>query len=739
MQPNIPSKKISRKDIAKMSFRDFLRASREPYQRLFSYLKPYRWRFTLGIIYGALYGAVQALMIFDIQYVAGAVFNEHKPKVTGVVLSQAGVATAAETAGAPPSVGQIWVQFYLDTKYQQSLRPGQIIHSTRFPTLNGAQIPGQIVTVTPRSAGGSDFLEVELAVDDPEHRLQPGALALADFGRLPSKKVALVKWFPELAELRIEHPSILVLAAICASIPLLMALRGLCSYLNSYYMLWVSVRVLDDIRQQVFRHTLEQSMEFFNKSKAGELVQTVFNQTRMAQQALTSIASDLVKQPITIVTGLVTLFVIDWKFTLVSFIIFPLCLIPVVVVSRKVRKAGSREEEEAGMLMVVMHEAFAGIRVVKTHAREEFESKRFNVANRQIMQYVMRWRKALELNGPAVETIASLGTAAALLWAHVHQLTFDNFLALTGGMMVLYPAFKAISRIQLTMQKCLASTTKVFELLDRPATIQDMPDAVALPRVRGEIRFENVSFGYQADRPVVRNINLTIPAGTTCALVGESGAGKSTLLALLQRLYEVESGAIRVDGQDIRGVTQASLRENIATVSQDTFLFHDTIGNNIRYGRLDAGQHDVEAAAKLAFAHDFILQKDAGYESVSGDKGCQLSGGQQQRISIARALLKNAPVLLLDEATSALDSEAEKQIQAALDTLSAGRTVIAIAHRLSTILKADQIVVMVDGEIKEIGTHRELFEKSGYYRRLYDLQFNHHEEEGLPVEDMVIG
>jgi len=633
MQPAKSAKKISRKDISKMSFWDFVHASREPYQRLFSYLKPYRFRFFLGILFGALFGAVQALLVFDVQYVAGAVFESHE------------------------------------------------------------------VTKTP---GIVKWLE---------------------------------KWFPNLAHLQFES-TVWIVLAICATIPLLMLLRGLCSYLNSYYMLWVSVRVLDDIRQQVFRHTLGQSMEFFNKSKAGELVQTVFNQTRMAQTALTSISSDIVKQPITIVSGLGALFWLDWRFTLTSFIIFPLCLLPVVFVSKKVRKAGANEEEEAAMLMVVMHEAFSGIRVVKTHAREDFESERFNAANRQIMRFVMRWRKALEMSGPLVETIASFGVAIALVWAWHYHLAFKTFLSLAGGMMMLYPAFKALSRIQLTMQKCLASTTKVFELLDRPAAIQDAPEAVTLPKAQGDIHFDGVTFGYGHDKLAVENIKLTIPAGTRCALVGASGAGKSTLFSLLQRLYEVEIGAVKIDGYPIRTVTQASLRENIATVSQDTFLFHDTIANNIRYGRLDATQAEVEAAAKAAYAHDFILQQPHGYETVIGDKGCLLSGGQQQRLSIARALLKNAPILLLDEATSALDSESEVQIQKALDKLAEGRTVIAIAHRLSTIQNANQIVVMEHGQIKEIGTHNELIEKSGYYRRLYDLQFHRHRGEEVPIEEM---
>lgn len=611
------TKKVSRKDIAKMSFADFLRAAKKPYQRLFSYLRPYRGRFFLGILFGALFGLVQAILIFDVQFVAGTVFAEGK-------------------------------------------------------------------------------------------------------AHLPEK---IAQWAPWLVNLSLS-PSLGNVLLICATIPLLMGLRGVCSYLNSYCMLWVSVRVLDDIRKEVFRHTLGQSMEFFNRAKAGDLVQTVFNQTRIAQQALTTISGDIVKQPISILSALGVLFAIDWRFTLASFVIFPLCLLPVMIVARKVRKAGAREEEEAGQLMVVMSEAFAGIRVVKTHAREDFEAERFNAANTQIMKFIMRWRKAMELAGPMVETVASFGVALALVWVWKFNMGFDKFIALNGGMMLLYPPFKALSRIHLTMQKCLAATTKVFELLDRNPAIVDAPGAKPLGAVKGEVVFDEVSFSYGSEKAAVHDVSLTIPAGTTCALVGASGAGKTTMLALLQRLYDVQAGRITIDGADIREVTQASLREHIATVSQDIFLFHDTIANNIRYGRLDATQAEVEEAAKQAHAHDFILAQPKGYETVIGDKGCLLSGGQQQRLSIARALLKNAPILLLDEATSALDSESERQIQAALETLAEGRTVIAIAHRLSTILHAQQIVVMDHGRIVDVGPHKELYARSAVYRRLYDLQFH---------------
>jgi subfamily B ATP-binding cassette protein MsbA len=302
-------------------------------------------------------------------------------------------------------------------------------------------------------------------------------------------------------------------------------------------------------------------------------------------------------------------------------------------------------------------------------------------------------------------------------------MSFNSFVALNAGMAMLYPAFKSMSRIYLMMQKCLASTSKVFELLDREPAINDSPTAKTLPRVRGEISFREVSFTYGGETPAVTQIDLNIPPGTTCALVGASGAGKTTLLALLQRLYDVSSGTIAIDGNDIRDVTQASLRENIATVNQDIFLFHDTIANNIRYGRLDATHEEVETAAKQAYAHEFILAQPNGYDTIIGDKGCLLSGGQQQRLSIARALLKNAPILLLDEAMSALDSESEKQVQRAIDTLAEGRTVVAIAHRLSTILHAQQIVVMDHGRVLDVGNHSELYGRSAAYRRLYDLQF----------------
>jgi subfamily B ATP-binding cassette protein MsbA len=356
---------------------------------------------------------------------------------------------------------------------------------------------------------------------------------------------------------------------------------------------------------------------------------------------------------------------------------------------------------------------------------------------------MMRIIRSMEATGPLVETIAAVGIGMALLYVYAANLSAGRFFGLITGIFILYDPIKTLSKIQIVMQQSIAATTAIFALLDSESTVQDAPNAAVLSSSQGRIDFENVTFRYaNTVTDAISNLTLRIQPGKTHALVGASGAGKSTILSLILRLYDPTSGAVKIDGHDLRSVTQKSLRERIGLVTQETFLFHDTISNNIRFGRLDATPDEVHEAARAAYAHDFIMAQPKGYETVIGDKGCLLSGGQQQRLAIARAVLKNAPILLLDEATSSLDSESEQQIQKALAKLAAGRTVIAIAHRLSTVLSADQIIVMDSGHIKEIGTHGELLEKSGYYRRLYDHQFNRVQKEpeaeaGILVEELV--
>jgi subfamily B ATP-binding cassette protein MsbA len=517
---------------------------------------------------------------------------------------------------------------------------------------------------------------------------------------------------------------------LCAMIPLIMIVRSVFDYLNGYYMAWVSLRVLADIRTKLYTHIIGQSLDFFNKERSGNLISRVINDTRVAQNALTNISSDVIKQPIAIVGTVGMLLYLDWKFALFSLVLFPVCLIPIIVFGRKVRKQGKLEEQKVSSMMSLLQESFAGIRVIKSFAREERESKQFEKLNLEQFRSGIKVRKAIEIVGPTIEGVSAIGVGIALLYVWWSHLDAPRLLALLAGVFLLYDPVKKLSRIHLLIQQCFNATHNIFEIMNRQPTILDRPGAIELASCAGDIRLENVTFRYRPGLPeAIRNLDLHIEPGKYFALVGSSGAGKSTILSLLLHFYEPESGLIRLDGRDINTIKQTSLREHIGMVSQDTFLFHDSILNNIRYGRLDATKEEVVEAAKQAFAHDFIMQQPNGYETVIGDKGCLLSGGQQQRVSIARALLKNAPVLLLDEAMSALDSEAEREIQAALDRLSEGRTVIAIAHRLSTVLKADQIVVMHLGEVQEIGTHRELLESSPIYRKLYDLQFNVQVEE----------
>ena len=526
---------------------------------------------------------------------------------------------------------------------------------------------------------------------------------------------------------------------ICLAIPVVMAARSLCSYGNAYYMNWVSNKVVNDVRNQLFAKIIRHSMDFFNRMQTGFLMSRIANDTRNMQQALASVSSDVFKQPITIIGAIIVLLLMDWKFTVVSLILFPICIIPIRLFGRRARRAVQLDQRGSALMSVTMQESFAGIRVIKSFAREDQQEKAFRRSAQLSFSNMMRMVKATEAVGPLVEIIASFGVGLALLYVYATNLSAGRFFGLISGIFILYEPIKTLSKLHIVMQRSLGATTQIFSILDSVPSVRDAPNAIELVSSKGRIDFEKVTFRYPTGiTDAVRDVDLHVESGKTYALVGASGAGKSTVLSLILRLYDPDSGTIKIDGHDLRLLTQKSLRDRIGLVTQETFLFHDTIFKNIQFGRLHATADEVYAAARTAYAHDFIIAQPQGYDTVIGDKGCLISGGQQQRIAIARALLKNAPILLLDEATSSLDSESEKQIQHALEKLAAGRTVIAIAHRLSTILSADQIVVLDQGHIKEIGTHAELLEKSGYYRRLYDLQFNQPPQENGTERDVLV-
>ena len=526
---------------------------------------------------------------------------------------------------------------------------------------------------------------------------------------------------------------------ICLLIPAVMTVRSLVAFGNTYYMNWVSNRVVTDIRNELFAKMVNQSMGFFNKMRAGVLMSRITNDTIAMQAALTAVSSDAFKQPVSIIFALTVLLYMDWKFTVATLVLFPCCILPIQMFGKRARKAVQRQYEDMGQMVVTMQETFAGIRVIKSFAREDHQIKSFSRSTMLQFRNAMRMIKAMEATGPLIETLAAVGVGMALLYVYTANLSAGRFLALIGGIFILYDPVKTLSKIHVVMQRSIAATVGVFGILDTEPEIQDAPDAQTLVSSRGQLDFEDVTFRYSGTTSeAVKDLSLQIEPGKTYALVGPSGAGKSTILSLILRLYDPTSGVVRIDGRDLRTLTQRSLREQIGLVTQDTFLFHDTIYNNILFGQPRATREEVYAAAQTAYAHQFIIKQPHAYDTVIGDKGMLLSGGQQQRLAIARAILKNAPILLLDEATSALDSESEKQIQLALQTLAAGKTVIAIAHRLSTILSADQIVAMDHGRIKEIGTHEELLDKSGYYRRLYDLQFNRGTEHKDPAPEELV-
>jgi subfamily B ATP-binding cassette protein MsbA len=522
-----------------------------------------------------------------------------------------------------------------------------------------------------------------------------------------------------------DGPGIESVIWISLLIPLVMVARGIFSYLNVYSLAWVSLRVLRDIRSELFAHLMSQSLDFFSREKAGKLMSRVMSDTRVAQNALTSVSGDIIKDPIAVLTGVAVLVAIDWKFSLTTLVLFPICIIPVVVFGRKVRQAGKAEESEAAQMSVILQETFAGVRVIKSFAREDYQTAQVSKSSDTQCRNSMRVRRSSDIVQPLIESVSALGVVLAMVYVYYYGIGFAKFAALCAGIFLLYNPVKNLSRIPMLIQKCMVSANNIFELMETKSTIADLPTARPLEECKGSIELQNVSFGYGSEKLALREASLRIDPGKKYALVGASGAGKSTIHSLILRFYDPQSGVVKIDGRDVREITQHSLRRHIGTVTQETFLFHDTIAENIRYGNLDATREQIESAAKFAYAHDFILAQPNAYETIVGDKGCMLSGGQQQRLAIARAILKGAPILLLDEATSALDSESERMIQDAIERLSEGRTVVAIAHRLSTILKSDCIVVMDHGRIVDTGTHAELLEKSELYRSLYELQFHH--------------
>jgi subfamily B ATP-binding cassette protein MsbA len=503
--------------------------------------------------------------------------------------------------------------------------------------------------------------------------------------------------------------------------------KGVFYYSYSILLEQVGQSVIRDFRIQIFQHIHKQSLSFFNNMPTGTLLSRVISDVTLLQQAVSSALVKLIRDFFTVFFLLTYVFYMNWKLAMITFIVLPIAAYPIVRFGRLFRKVSISTQEEVANVSNILHETITGNRIVKAFSKEEYEGKRFLDQVTNLFALTMKDAKYRCLQHPMMEFIG--GAAIALIiWFGGKEviggdMTPGTFFAFLTALIAAYEPVKGVTRINSTIQQGLAAATRVFAILDIEPEIQDKKNALKLPLFSSQIELNNLTFQYDNETPVLSNINLTVPAGEALAIVGPSGGGKTTLTNLIPRFLDLKEGSILVDGVDIRDVTVASLRNQIAMVTQQTILFNDSVRNNIAYGDQQAPEQQVIDAAKAAHAYDFIEALPNGFDTMIGEAGARLSGGQRQRISIARAILKNAPILILDEATSALDTESEHEVQKALENLMKDRTTLVIAHRLSTIKNADRIIVVKGGLIVEQGTHDSLISQKGEYEMLYNMQY----------------
>ncbi|MGP1407135.1 ABC transporter ATP-binding protein [Selenomonas sp.] len=528
-----------------------------------------------------------------------------------------------------------------------------------------------------------------------------------------------------------------MLNLIAVGIVVVFFFRGVFYYGQSYLVSFVGQRVVIDIREALFEKFQRMPLAYFDRQQTGAIMSYVTNDVQALQNALVDKLIEFVTESSVLIGSIVLMFYLDWKLTLITLITVPLVGQAMNIFGKKLKQSGTVIQERLADINSLLQESISAVRVVKSFVRERHEIARFHRQNELNFQAEMKNVQLTSLLTPTVEFLAAI-TVTFILWIGGYEVVQGD---LTAGSLVAFLTYavnlanpvKRISRIYGTIQRAMAAVDRVFGVLDMEETIHDKEGAAPLPEIEGRVAFEDVSFSYKDGVPALSHVTLEASPGQLIAFVGPSGAGKSTIANLIPRFYEVNEGAIRIDGHDVRDVTLDSLREQIGIVPQETMLFSSSVRENIRYGRLDATDAEVEEAARAANAEEFIRQLPDGYETKIGERGLNLSGGQRQRISIARAILKNPRVLILDEATSALDTESEKIVQAALDKLMVGRTSFAIAHRLSTIFNADCIYVINGGRIVERGTHAELLAAGGLYSTLYHIQFKNEEETLQPA------
>jgi ATP-binding cassette, subfamily B, bacterial MsbA len=502
--------------------------------------------------------------------------------------------------------------------------------------------------------------------------------------------------------------------------------RAFTAFFSEYAFQKVGLSTVRDLRNELYDKIINQSHSFFSERSTGELVSRVVSDADQIQAAVSTRMGDLFQETANLIVLSAYVLLVNTELAVFTFIVAPIIIIPIIQFGRRLRKTTFRSQERMAELATVLEETIKGVRIVKAFRMEPFEGRRFREATQRHLKVNLKSQKIQAMTSPVMELLA--GTCIVLLIAYAGfriqngSLTIGQFISFLMALAMMYAPVKRLNKVNLAMNAALSAAERVFMMLDTVNTVTERSDAIHLTQIGSGIRYENVSFSYGGDT-VLKNVELTVSPGEVVAVVGGSGAGKSTLVNLLPRFYDVTDGRVTIDGHDVRELTLGSLRGMMGMVTQEVVLFNDTVRNNIAYGREDVDLEHVISAARAANAHDFISALPRGYDSVIGESGVLLSGGQRQRLAIARALFKDPPILILDEATSALDTESERLVQQALQNLMRGRTTVVIAHRLSTIRRADKIVVLDAGVVREIGRHEELLSGRGIYRKLYDMQF----------------
>jgi len=503
--------------------------------------------------------------------------------------------------------------------------------------------------------------------------------------------------------------------------------KGLAEFLATYFVNYVGHSVVRDLRNLLYSRIIQQSISFFTRNPTGRLMSAITNDIEKIQNAVSQVSAEFLKECFTLIGLMAVVFYVDWQLALFSLVLVPFVVFPSANLGRYIRSSSRSSQDKMAEINNVLQETFTGIRIVKAFVMEPFEVAKFKAATRRLLKINLRWVRAQAATSPLMEILGAVTIAGLLLYARNailhHAQTTGGFVAFLVALLKMYEPIKRLTGVNNAFQQAIGASEQVFKFLDVRSEVVEKPHAPDLRPFQKEIVFDHVDFEYEDGVPLLQDVNLRITRGEVVAIVGSSGAGKTTLANLIPRFFDVTRGRIFIDGQDVREVTISSLRGQIGMVTQETILFNDTVFNNICYGRKPQNEAEVVEAARVALAHDFIMEMPQGYQTVVGERGQRLSGGQRQRIAVARALYKNAPLLILDEATSELDTESELLVQRALNNLMAGRTVLVIAHRLSTVRRADRIVVLDRGTISEIGTHEDLVSRGGIYQRLHELQF----------------